>query len=135
MAVDKNGYITCSKPSQQPSAFSQVINDVITRLNNNSPELIRSLYLYGSAAEGQEVAGSSDLDMTIVFTRDLDQANADRLDSIRTEIEVDNPVVSKIDFDSAPLTQVLNPKNQHSWGYWLKHHCLCVYCEELSRKI
>jgi uncharacterized protein len=28
---------------------------------------------------------------------------------------------------------VLHPDNKFSWGYWLKHHCVCVFGEDLSR--
>ncbi len=28
----------------------------------------------------------------------------------------------------------MHPDNLLSWGYWLKHHCVCVYGEDLSQR-
>ncbi|PHM49545.1 nucleotidyltransferase domain-containing protein [Xenorhabdus sp. KK7.4] len=134
MTVDRNGYITQPKCSELQPEFSHVVADVVTKLSHCFPELIHSLYVYGSVAEGRAKIGKSDLDVSIIFNYEPDQVTSAHLAAVQCELENNNPVVSKIDFDCGLLQQVLHPDNKLSWGYWLKHHCVCVYGEDLSRR-
>ncbi len=132
MAVDRNGYIAQPKCSKLQPTFSRIVSLVITKLSHCFPELIHSLYIYGSVAEGRAKIGKSDLDMTIIFNYKPDQMTTAYLAAVQCELEKNNPVVTKIDFDCGLLQQVLDPDNKLSWGYWLKHHCICVYGEDLG---
>ncbi|MEE4483205.1 nucleotidyltransferase domain-containing protein [Serratia ficaria] len=132
MAVDHNGYITLPKLNELQPEFAAVVANLVTALSQGFPELIHSIYVYGSVAEGRAMIGKSDLDITIVFNDKLDQVATTQLTIIQCELKKSHPVVSKIDFDCGVLQQVLHPDNQLSWGYWLKHHCVCIYGEDLS---
>lgn len=52
--------------------------------------------------------------------------------SVRSGLEAAHHVVSKIDLDCGILPEVMAAKNLHSWGYWLKHHCRCIYGADLA---
>ncbi|UMO86196.1 nucleotidyltransferase domain-containing protein [Pectobacterium sp. PL64] len=132
MAVDHNGYITLPKLNELQPEFARVVAHVVTTLNQYFPELIHSLYVYGSVAEGRAKMGKSDLDMTVIFNDESCQIATTQLTAVQCGLEQDHSVVSKIDFDCGLLQQVLHPDNKFSWGYWLKHHCVCVYGEDLS---
>ncbi|MDX7985841.1 nucleotidyltransferase domain-containing protein [Xenorhabdus sp. 12] len=134
MAIDLNGYIALPKSNEFQPAFSHVVSDVVVQLNSCFPELIHSLYVYGSVAEGRAVRGRSDLDMTVIFNHAPNPAITVQLAAVQAELEKNNPIVSKIDFDCGLLQQVLHPNNKLSWGYWLKHHCVCVFGEDLSHR-
>lgn len=134
MALDHNGFIALPKNHKLQSEFSNAVAHVVAKLKQSFPELIHSLYVYGSVAEGRAKAGKSDLDMTIIFNDEPDQVTAAHLTAVQCELEKNSPVVSKIDFDCGFFQQVLHPDNQLSWGYWLKHHCVCVYGEDLSKQ-
>lgn len=134
MAVDRNGYITRPRHHGIQPEYSHLIANVISILNDDFPDRIHSLYVYGSVAEGKAKPGISDLDITVVFTSDVDPITVKKLDITRLKIERSNSIASKIDFDCASLEQVLNADNHQSWGYWLKHHCTCVFGEDLSRR-
>jgi hypothetical protein len=134
MAVDHNDSISQPKCAEIQPAFSHVIECVVTNLTHCFPELIHSLYVYGSVAEGRAEAGKSDLDMTVIFKHDPDQATKEQFATVQSVLEKNNPVISKIDFDCGLLGQVLDPDNLLSWGYWIKHHCHCVYGEDLSHR-
>lgn len=134
MAVDDNGYITRLKRKDIQPAFSDVVADLVRILPCCFPGLIHSLYLYGSVAEGRATAGLSDLDVSLIFNYKPDDRTSARLAAIKNELEINYPVVSKIDFDCGLLHQVLHPENKLSWGYWLRHHCVCVYGEDLSHR-
>ncbi|KGA21922.1 nucleotidyltransferase [Pectobacterium brasiliense] len=113
--------------------FWLVIEDVVSRLTLSFHEIIHSIYVYGSVAEGRAKTGKSDLDMTIIFRQKLAQTTTEQLAKIHAELERNNSTVSKIDFDCGFLEEVLSQDNILSWGYWLKHHCRCVYGEDLSQ--
>ncbi|MFS7240791.1 nucleotidyltransferase domain-containing protein [Serratia proteamaculans] len=134
MALDHNGFIAVPKSNKLQPELSNVVAHVVAKLKKSFPELIHSLYVYGSVAEGLAKAGKSDLDMTIIFNDEPDQVTVAQLKAIQCGLEKNNSVVSKIDFDCGLFQQVLHPDNQLSWGYWLKHHCVCVYGEDLSRR-
>ena len=134
MAVDRHGDITLPIRSEMQPAFSPVVACVVDRLHHSFPALIHSLYVYGSVAEGRAKIGKSDLDMTLIFNHQPEQETKAQLAAVQSELEQHNPAVSKIDFDCGLLQQVLHPGNQLSWGYWLRHHCVCVYGEDLSRR-
>jgi hypothetical protein len=134
MAVDHNDSISQPKRAEIQPVFSHVIECVVTNLTHYFPELIHSLYVYGSVAEGRAEAGKSDLDMTVIFKHAPDQATKEQFATVQSVLEKNNPVVSKIDFDCGLLGQVLDPDNVLSWGYWIKHHCHCVYGEDLSHR-
>lgn len=132
MAVDLNAVISLPKRIEIQPAYSEVVKSVVTKLTLSFPELVHSLYVYGSVAEGRAEAGRSDLDMTVILTHKANQADSEELETVQSMLEKANPLISKIDFDYGHLEQVLDPENLLSWGYWLKHHCRCVYGEDLS---
>lgn len=133
MAVDDNALISLPKRMQIQPEFLQLIKSVVAKLTLCFPELIHSLYVYGSVAESRAKVGRSDLDMTIILRYETNQSDKEQLATVQSMLEKANPVISKIDFDYGHLEEVLNPENLLSWGYWLKHHCHCVYGEDLSR--
>ncbi|MGQ8844689.1 nucleotidyltransferase domain-containing protein [Serratia sp. TSA_7] len=65
MAVDRNGYIIQQKCSELQPTFSRLVAHLVTKLSLCFPELIHSLYVYGSIAEGRAKIGKSDLDVSI----------------------------------------------------------------------
>lgn len=132
MEVDNYNAIPMPGCAEIQPAFSYVIECVVSKLTFCFPGLIHSLYVYGSVAEGRAEEGKSDLDMTIIFIHKLAQTTAKQLATVQAELEKNHPVISKIDFDCGFLDEALDPDNQLSWGYWLKHHCRCVYGEDLG---
>ncbi|EEG83759.1 MULTISPECIES: nucleotidyltransferase domain-containing protein [Proteus] len=132
MATDHNDFISQPKYVEIQPAFSRIIECVVTNLTHCFPDLIHSIYVYGSVAEGRAEEGRSDLDMTVIFKHELDRATKEQFATVQSVLEKNNPVISKIDFDCGLLGQVLDPNNVLSWGYWIKHHCHCVYGEDLS---
>lgn len=133
MAVDAQGLIltVAEKPIQD--SFLAVIDGVCQGLILRFEGLIHSIYLYGSVAEGRAVAFKSDLDVSIILNRQPRLAERAGLDQLQLELQVLHPIVSKIDFDLGTLDDVRAPQGKLSWGYWLKHHCRCIYGNDLSR--
>jgi len=134
MAVDKNGFISQPDFSGFQPAFSPLVSDVIQRLTAALPDLIHSVYVYGSIIDGSAVETQSDLDLTLIYRRKPDTDEVAQTDTIKSSLEQDYPVVSKIDIDPGVLEDVLLPANVNLWGYWLKHHCVCIYGEDLRAR-
>jgi len=132
MSVDSKGYISQPTFKELQPIFSDTVSNVAKCLTESFSKLIHSLYIYGSIAENQAKPRISDLDMTIIFNHQPNIETIEQLDKIRAKLEKCNPIVTKIDFDCGTIQEVLNPDNQFTWGYWIKHHCICIYGVDLS---
>ena len=135
MNVDDSGYITIPKNKQLQSAYSDVVNMLVHHLNEVFHSQIHSIYLYGSVANGNAVLGESDLDVTVIFNIPIDPLVTKNLSNIQSVVCSKYIKISKIDFDCASLEEALSPSNNLSWGYWLKHHCICIFGYNLSQDI
>lgn len=54
------------------------------------------------------------------------------LEAWRQAFQLEQRIVSKVDFDIGSVEEALNPEHCHSWGFWLKHHCRCLWGEDVS---
>jgi uncharacterized protein len=132
--VDEFGYIlTVGHQPIQP-VFQALVANVLTTLTSQFPNLIHSIYLYGSVARGDAVAGRSDLDLTLVLHQIASPDESRQLESIRRTLQVAHPEVVKIDVDIGVLTNVTAASNMNSWGFWLKHHCRCMWGDDLATR-
>lgn len=134
MTLDAQGYIRTVAGAVLQDSFKDAINDICRALLADFEQLIHSIYLYGSVAEGKAVPFISDLDISIVLRRRASPIEQLNLNELRASLEQQHVIVSKIDFDLGTLEDVLSPEGKLSWGYWLKHHCQCIYGEDLSIK-
>ncbi|SFA89739.1 hypothetical protein SAMN04515620_1078 [Collimonas sp. OK607] len=78
--------------------------------------------------------GRSDLDVTLILTREPTLQDNQAIESVRLSLESRHPEVTKVDFDVGYLADVHAPENLCKWGFWLKHHCRCVYGNDLSNQ-
>ena len=131
MALDQNGFIATPPAGPLQKAFQPVVNALINQLTQSLTVPVHSIYVYGSVAQGSAVAGRSDLDISLILTRPPTEDEQQALKALRINLALAHPVISKIDFDIGMLAEVQNPANHNSWGYWLKHHCRCIYGEDL----
>lgn len=130
--IDADGYIlTVTEAPIQPE-FQPLLADICATLSQSAREL-HGIYLYGSIARGEGEAGVSDLDLSLILIEPADAPALEQLESARLALEQRHPSVTKIDFDIGHRAQVLAPENRNSWGFWLKHHCRCVWGEDLSQ--
>lgn len=115
------------------SAFLELIDDLRTALLAQTGELLDGIYLYGSVARGDATPGVSDLDVTLILRHRPAPRDTSMLEALRLALAARHPEVSKIDFDIGTRIDVLAPRHLHSWGYWLRHHCRCIWGNDLSR--
>ncbi|UOK35956.1 nucleotidyltransferase domain-containing protein [Pseudomonas palleroniana] len=131
--IDEDGYIlTPSNVEMQPQ-FQDLLRDVCTTLTQSSP-LLDGIYIYGSVARGDAIPGGSDLDLTLVLQSAATSQDLEILESKKRRLESQHAEVIKIDFDIGSRSEVLAADNRLSWGYWLKHHCRCLWGNDLSNR-
>lgn len=134
MAVDETGFISVPGVNNLQPQFSNVISDVAKALVISQADNIHSIYVYGSVAQGTAVATVSDLDITVIFSRESIGVGSPALTEVIRSLEEAHPIISKIDLDIGTLSTVMDPQQLNRWGYWLKHHCVCVYGEDLRER-
>lgn len=129
--LDAEGFIlTAGQVPVQP-AFQALLADVCGSLSLPSLGL-DGIYLYGSVARGEATPGVSDLDLTLVLREPPTAQSVEQLEVLRLALERRHPEVIKIDFDIGSRAQVLSAEHRNSWGFWLKHHCRCLWGDDLS---
>ncbi|KJZ51320.1 nucleotidyltransferase domain-containing protein [Pseudomonas marginalis] len=129
--VDADGFILTVSDGPVQREFQPLLEDVCNQLS--PPEFgVDGIYLYGSVARGDAVPGVSDLDLTLVLRESPTSTQLARLDVVRCDLERRHPHVTKVDFDIGSRAQALAAENRNRWGYWLKHHCRCVWGNDLA---
>ncbi|WP_047285894.1 nucleotidyltransferase domain-containing protein [Pseudomonas protegens] len=132
--VDADGLIAlAAEPPLQPE-YRALLDELCAALTVPASPPLHSLYLYGSVARGTARPGASDLDLCLILQDPAGPAACLHLENLRQALQVRHPLVSKIDFDIGNLNQVLETQNLDSWGYWLKHHCRCLWGEDLRSR-
>lgn len=134
MAVDTNGFISIPDFGPFQPAFTRLVNHAVGQLSIGFPHILHSIYVYGSVAEGRATENHSDLDLTVIFTQEMDDETINKMAEVKSALEKAHPAVTKIDVDLGTLDKVLLPANKNLWGYWLKHHCVCVFGEDLRER-
>nr|WP_218169950.1 nucleotidyltransferase domain-containing protein [Pseudomonas costantinii] len=124
--------MTVADAPLQPE-FQPLLADVCATLSQADIGL-DGIYVYGSVARGDAVPGDSDLDLTVVFSEPPHSQALEQLELLRQALELRHPVVTKIDVDIGHRAEVLAPENSNRWGFWLKHHCRCVWGDDLSQR-
>lgn len=133
IGVDSKGYIRTIPNGPLQSTFLAVVDDLRRMLFGPLGHRVDSAYLYGSVARGEAVLGRSDLDVVLVLSGKPALKDDLDIETARRALETRHPEVLKVDFDVGFREEVLAPENLHRWGFWLKHHCRCIYGYDLTR--
>ncbi|CRM51232.1 putative nucleotidyltransferases [Pseudomonas sp. 24 E 13] len=131
IGVDVEGHIVTVDAVPVQPEFEPLLKDVLATLSQPAFGL-EGIYLYGSVARGDANAEASDLDLTLVLRDPPQAAVLEQLERARLALEQRHSCISKIDFDIGHRAQVLAPENHNRWGFWIKHHCRCVWGDDLG---
>lgn len=105
---------------------------MVAELLSQLPDQIDGIYLYGSVARGNAVAGRSDLDISIVLKTPISHAQRAIFQRISEAIAKTYSQVSKLDIDPGYLNDILTLQEKYHWQFWLKHCCCCIWGNDLS---
>lgn len=132
--VDAEGFILTVLETSVQSEFQPLLEEACTALSQEALG-VEGIYLYGSVARGDAIPGVSDLDLTLVLRESPTSQVLAGLEVIRCDLERRHSQVTKVDFDIGSHEEVVAAENRKSWGFWLKHHCRCVWGEDLALHI
>lgn len=125
--IDADGFIRT--PSQAPfqPPFQAVLEESCHLLAAQLGARLDSVYVYGSIAECRATPGVSDLDLCVLLRQAPTPQELAALARVQQQLQANHPIVSKVDVDIGALPEVLAAEQQLRWGYWLKHHCRCLW--------
>lgn len=131
--IDADGYILAMPELPIQPAYRVLVQELCKSLAAPAKPLVDGIYLYGSVAKGCARPGVSDLDVTLILSRSITNIESEWIEQVRQDLECQHPEVTKIDFDIGYRSEALAEENAYRWGYWLKHHCRCVWGNDLGK--
>jgi predicted nucleotidyltransferase len=115
--------------------YKQVIEDCTAQIEDRLPDLVHSVYVYGSVARGNPVRGKSDLDLLIIFNRHLSNEERKTL-SLTLEMlsKIYRSLIREVGVADCTVEEMLDPKSKYGWGAYLKILCVCIDGEDLTKR-
>ncbi|MCG7497126.1 nucleotidyltransferase domain-containing protein [Vibrio sp. Of7-15] len=114
--------------------FAPVIQDLIVNLRAAIGPSLHSIYLFGSVARREGKPGKSNLDVTFVSTVPLTSKQQTILNTIKWRFKSQYPQITGITFNVGETKEILSLESIFSWGFWLKHCCVCIYGDDLATR-
>ncbi|MGR5447849.1 nucleotidyltransferase domain-containing protein [Vibrio jasicida] len=112
--------------------FEPLIREVLACLKGGLGANLHSVYVYGSVARKSAIAGKSNLDLVVVTKSSFDNNRATILNTIKWRAQQGHPQVQGVSIRTALVSEVANLDSIFTWGFMLKHCCVCVYGESLG---
>ncbi|WP_122033124.1 nucleotidyltransferase domain-containing protein [Aliivibrio sp. EL58] len=122
------------KQSPFQKEFEIVIRDLIGHIRSAAPKSVHSVYLYGSVARREATAGRSNLDVTLLTTVPLTNKEQTLINTIKVRFQSKYPQITGVTFTIGETAEVLQLESIFSWGFWLRHCCVCIFGDDLSTR-
>lgn len=113
--------------------YSPFVKYFKSKIVENFPDRIHSIYICGSIPKGKAIPNTSDADFTLVFKDMLSEKDFDSIEKIKKDVLRIFPFVTKIDTPTCTVNNVL--ENPYDWGFWISIVSFCLYGEDLSSKL
>jgi len=119
---------------QQPfqPEYQPVVDDLVRFLRAGVGEPLHSIYLYGSVARKTAVPGKSNIDVVIITKRSFYDRKTTLLNTIRWRFQKSFPFVNGVSVKTALVDDVATLDSIFTWGFMLKHCCVCVHGDNLA---
>ncbi|MGR5070348.1 nucleotidyltransferase domain-containing protein [Vibrio alfacsensis] len=112
--------------------FEPLIRDVLMCLKGGLGANLHSVYIYGSVARKSAIVGKSNLDMVLVTKSTFESNRATLLNTIKWRAQQGHPQVKGVSIRTTLVNEVANLDSIFTWGFMLKHCCVCVYGDDLA---
>ncbi|WP_299015349.1 nucleotidyltransferase domain-containing protein [uncultured Photobacterium sp.] len=119
-------------PFQQE--YLPALLDAVKLIKAGLGKALHSIYVHGSVARRQARPGKSDLNLTVIVQRPLNASEQSVLSTVRFRVASRHPAVTAVDFKIGAMEEVLSLESIFTWGFWLKHCCICLYGDDLSTR-
>lgn len=114
--------------------YRRVIQELVQAFEGGLGSNLHSIYIYGSVARKTAVAGKSNLDIVVVTHRPTDERFKTLLGTVKWRFKRAYPFITEISFQFPLVHQILDITSIITWGFMLKHCCVCVYGDDLSTR-
>ncbi|MBR9789856.1 MAG: nucleotidyltransferase domain-containing protein [Vibrionaceae bacterium] len=120
--------------SKQPfqTEFEPLIREVLICLKSGLGQNLHSVYVYGSVARKTAVIGQSNLDLVVVTKAPFEANRATLLSTIKWRAQKGYPHINGVSIRTALVSDVANIDSIFTWGFMLKHCCVCIYGDDLA---
>ncbi|MEZ8103898.1 nucleotidyltransferase domain-containing protein [Vibrio cortegadensis] len=122
--------INPSSPFQ--AEFQPAIADLLKFLKGGLGANLHSVYLYGSVARKSAKVGRSNLDVVVITHREFNDNRTTLLNTIKWRFQKSFPQLTEVSIKTALVSDIVDLDNIFTWGFMLKHCCVCIYGEDLS---
>ncbi|HAS6389177.1 TPA: nucleotidyltransferase domain-containing protein [Vibrio vulnificus] len=112
--------------------FEPVIKDVLMCLKSGLGDNLHSVYVYGSVARKTAKEGKSNLDIVVVTHRPFTEQRATVLNTLKWRVQKSFPQVTGVAVKTAEVRDIASLDSLFTWGFMLKHCCVCVYGTDLA---
>lgn len=136
--LDQDGFIQAeaSKDKILPE-YQRAIDESITELKKTLPNIIHSVYVYGSVAREDAIRGKSDIDLLVVFHRPLSHLEREALSELQKRLSAQYKYLARgVGIADANCTyeDIIAVENEYGWGAFLKIFCCCVDGADLTKR-
>lgn len=130
--LDENGFIVRDVGLEKiKPVYHKCIQETIDTLHLQLPNLLHSVYVYGSVARGDTKKGKSDLDILAIFNRDLHNNEQQRVKKLAESLsQMHHSLVRDVGIAKTTLDYCIDPKNYYEQAF-LRELCVCVDGEDL----
>ncbi|MBD0786838.1 nucleotidyltransferase domain-containing protein [Vibrio sp. Y2-5] len=112
--------------------FQPAVDDLVRFLRAGVGDALHSIYLYGSVARKTAVAGQSNMDVVIVTKRPFEDRKVTLLNTIRWRFQKSFPFITDVNIKTALVDEITTLDSIFTWGFMLRHCCVCVYGDNLA---
>ena len=135
--VDKNGFIITKVSTKNISPFYKpVVAYVLDTIVSKYAQYLESIYLYGSVATGKAIKGKSDLDILLVFKMNPSVKLAKNVKTLEKKLSKKYiNILRGVGLAITSIQEVKSPKEKYGLICYIKHLCVCIYGNDITRYI
>src|SRR5699024_4948168 len=116
------------------SLYFPCIQETVKELVRLFPDLLHSVYVYGSVARGEAIVGKSDLDLLVMFNDTLGAEELAELKTVTNDLSrTYHSLVRDVGIAVADVEYVIDPANYYEQAF-IKELCVCVHGEDRSEE-
>ena len=114
--------------------YQRVIKELVHALESGLGNNLHSIYLYGSVARKSAIKHRSNMDLVVAIRHTPDARFQTLLSTIKWRFRKAFPFVTELSFQFPLVSEILQIENIITWGFMLKHCCVCVSGDDLSTR-
>lgn len=137
LGVDESGFILTEVfPEKIGPTFRPIVEHVLNLIIQEVDALLDGVYLYGSVATGRAVEGTSDLDIILVFLAPPELAVKKKIEHLGLCLSNQyEKQLRGVGLEMTDVTDVCSEKERFGGMCFLKHLCICIYGNDLTKDI